>query len=710
MIVQTVTQPGVVKAVLVFLLVNLVLAALIRLAIRHEMRGRAGQGGVDAPGWVTTLLEAIVSTSGLKGLGDRFNTVLGRLLEIFMAVVGTVLSATIFGVLTSAFVGSIGASSTVPPETLPDMRIGTLEGSTAQQFLIAQYAAADLSQTGAVCVPAAQATEESGCLLYPGWPAAVQALDKGEVAAVLGDWIALSYLSRLDRYNGRIEVQSGVYLNEPDGWAVAPDRPALREGGDSGRHLLRLQGRAGRAAGYDISPGALNLLRARAGAAAWHDLAILGPDPGDLDRQLADCGPADLVLCLFGVLGHIETAPARQAALARMRHALKPGTGRLLISVPNRRRGVRPRDAAPRKRAARKLAFEPWRAALAGWAADPALPRGAGLWHPRGGRAMRWLTLLLLALLWCAAPTPAQPQDTLRAELPADPSGRLAHILRRGTLIVGVKSDYPPWGMVDPDPASDALVGIEPDLARDIADRLGVGLKLVSVTARNRIGRVNDGTVDLVIATMGDTAVRRTQADLIQPNYFSSGVVVYGRIDLGLSGWDALRGAPVCLTQGAYFNRTLECDYGLKGQYFPGNREARLAQLVLAEPDPEFGVIVPTILNVPWAMAVAQGEGDGDWGRFLSDTVGEWHATGRILQLQREWASARPRSCAPCTTHGPASRMAARPARTIPKPGSPRPPAWSRPASAPPPRSRCPPGERPAQGHRHRPARSFRCL
>jgi len=106
----------------------------------------------------------------------------------------------------------------------------------------------------------------------------------------------------------------------------------------SGRYLLRLQGRAGRAAVYDISSAALDLLRARAGAAGWHDLAILGPDPGDLDRHMAEHGPADLVLCLFGVLGHIETAAARQEALGRMRRALKPGTGRLLLSVPNRRR------------------------------------------------------------------------------------------------------------------------------------------------------------------------------------------------------------------------------------------------------------------------------------------------------------------------------------------------------------------------------------
>ncbi|TCM86134.1 transporter substrate-binding domain-containing protein [Rhodovulum steppense] len=265
----------------------------------------------------------------------------------------------------------------------------------------------------------------------------------------------------------------------------------------------------------------------------------------------------------------------------------------------------------------------------------------------------RFVLLLLLVIAW-AGFAAAQPLDALRAVAPENPDGRLAHILKRGTLIVGVKADYPPWGMVNPDPDSDAIVGIEPDLARDIADRLGVGLQLEVVSAQNRIGRVNDGSVDLIIATMGDTEVRRHQADLIQPNYYSSGVVVYGRTDLGLSGWEALRDAPVCLTQGAYFNRTLERDFGLKGQYFPGNREARLAlkygrcvgwafddtalaQLVHTEHEPGFGVIVPTILDVPWAVAVASGEGDGQWGRFVADMVGEWHATGRILELQRKW-------------------------------------------------------------------------
>lgn len=258
-----------------------------------------------------------------------------------------------------------------------------------------------------------------------------------------------------------------------------------------------------------------------------------------------------------------------------------------------------------------------------------------------------------LMAAWFSAAA-ADPLDALRAEAPESPTGRLAHILKRGVLIVGVKTDYPPWGMIDPDPNSDAIVGIEPDLARDIAARLGVRLQLESVNAQNRLGQVNQGVVDLVIATMGDTDVRRAQADLIQPNYYSSGVTVYGRAELGTIDWDVLQGQQVCLTQGAFFNRQIEEKYGLRGQYLPGNREAQLAlasgrcvgwafddtalaQKVLADHDPRFATVAPTILNVPWAVAVAKGEGDTDLGRFVSDMVGEWHATGRLLELQRRW-------------------------------------------------------------------------
>ena len=267
---------------------------------------------------------------------------------------------------------------------------------------------------------------------------------------------------------------------------------------------------------------------------------------------------------------------------------------------------------------------------------------------------------ILIILLAClAAPIWAQPLVPVPPELvverPAQPDGKLADILERGTLIVGVKNDYPPWGFLSD---TGEIIGLEVDLARDLADRLGVALKLFAVTSSNRIERVNSGMVDVVIATAGDSEERRLQADLLLPNYYSSGVVVYGRRDLGITRWSQLEGETICLSRGSYYNRALETRYKVKGQYFAGRREALLAlqygrcvgwafddtaltRYSHDNPSEVFDVMVPPRLVVPWAIFVAKGQGQATLGRFVSDMIGEWHAGGRILELQDKWGIAR---------------------------------------------------------------------
>lgn len=84
--------------------------------------------------------------------------------------------------------------------------------------------------------------------------------------------------------------------------------------------------------------------------------------------------------------------------------------------------------------------------------------------------------------------------------MPSASEGRLAHILQRGMLIVGAQTDYAPWGMLD---TNGRIIGLRPDLA--LADRMGVGLELVSLTASNRVLRLAQGVFDVEIAAMGDT-------------------------------------------------------------------------------------------------------------------------------------------------------------------------------------------------------------
>ncbi len=127
---------------------------------------------------------------------------------------------------------------------------------------------------------------------------------------------------------------------------LSPVASVLDFGCGNGRYLLRLHGRVARAIGFDVSRAALETIRARAAAQDWRDLVVLGPEPEALDAHVWSEGQVDVALCLFGVLGHITDPGARADALLRIRRALKPGAGRLLISVPNHARRFAPEQAA----------------------------------------------------------------------------------------------------------------------------------------------------------------------------------------------------------------------------------------------------------------------------------------------------------------------------------------------------------------------------
>ncbi|MFO1141867.1 MAG: transporter substrate-binding domain-containing protein [Amaricoccus sp.] len=246
----TLGQRGVPAAIGLFLAANLVLAMALRWALRREAALHAAE---TVPRVLVGLaVESVVRTVGLKGMGDARSAGL-RALEILMAVVGAVLSATVFGVLTTALVGSIGGSRDVAPADLPAMRVATLVDSTSQAMLeeLMRDAAVPAPPAPAMpaddhrlervsqgrrpitvmdpaCVPRASADPGTRCLTTSAWGEAMAMLATGKVDAVLGDWAQLSYLARLPEYSGAVSVQAATYRLEPYGWGVSARRPELR--------------------------------------------------------------------------------------------------------------------------------------------------------------------------------------------------------------------------------------------------------------------------------------------------------------------------------------------------------------------------------------------------------------------------------------------------------------------------------------------------
>lgn len=134
----------------------------------------------------------------------------------------------------------------------------------------------------------------------------------------------------------------------PNRTVMARARQLLPEGGrvldygcGSGRYLLPLRDKASRCIGYDICPTALQLLEQQLQAAdTLRSTTLLGPDESHILDYCRREGPVDTVLCLFGVLSHIDSPAQRQHILRLLRRTLSTN-GHLLISVPNKRRRFR---------------------------------------------------------------------------------------------------------------------------------------------------------------------------------------------------------------------------------------------------------------------------------------------------------------------------------------------------------------------------------
>ena len=225
----------------------------------------------------------------------------------------------------------------------------------------------------------------------------------------------------------------------------------------------------------------------------------------------------------------------------------------------------------------------------------------------------------------------------------------LDDIKKKGVLMVGTKGDYRPFGYLDP---SGKIVGFEADLAADVAKRLGVKLELTPVVASNRIQFLQQGKIDLMIATMSDTPERRKIVDIVDPDYYGSGTNVMAPKSPHLTGWEALRGKKVCLIQGAFYNKELQEKYGVEGVAFPGTAEAYAAlkngncvgfayddtAIVGELLKPEWSTYempLDSILFQPWGLAVKQGE--KTFADFMSKTTTDWHKTGFISQLETKW-------------------------------------------------------------------------
>jgi len=232
-------------------------------------------------------------------------------------------------------------------------------------------------------------------------------------------------------------------------------------------------------------------------------------------------------------------------------------------------------------------------------------------------------------------------------------SSALDRIKASGVLRVGTKTDYRPFGFLDP---TGSIVGLEPDMAADLARRLNVKLELVPVLTSNRIEFLQQGRIDVMIATLSINEQRRKVVGYIEPFYYAGGTSLIVRKSAGMTRWEDVRNQKICGVQGAYYNRPLAQKFGAQIVAFPSSAEAENALLsgscigfvedstllgaILASGDPKwagFELPLPVPDLTPWGIAVKLENLGSDLGEFMRQTVTDWHRSGFLIGLEAKW-------------------------------------------------------------------------
>ena len=115
--------------------------------------------------------------------------------------------------------------------------------------------------------------------------------------------------------------------------------------------------------------------------------------------------------------------------------------------------------------------------------------------------------------------------------IPEDAGGRLAKIKEAGVLTVATEPYFAPQEFIDPSKTGqDQYVGADMELAKLIAERMGVELEIVPLEFTAVLTSVAEGKYDLAISALAYTPARSEAMELSKGYHFSEDSSKYGLI------------------------------------------------------------------------------------------------------------------------------------------------------------------------------------
>jgi ABC-type amino acid transport substrate-binding protein len=230
-------------------------------------------------------------------------------------------------------------------------------------------------------------------------------------------------------------------------------------------------------------------------------------------------------------------------------------------------------------------------------------------------------------------------------------AGTIQDVKARGKLIVGVKTDFPPFGFLD---KKGVNKGFDIDIAKALSKELlgnEEAVELVSVTSENRIPSLTSGKIDLIVATLTITEERKKQVDFSIP-YFIAGQTILVRADSHITKYQDLAAKKVATIRGSTgdiaimelvpdadrvrFKTNFEALQALKERRVEAFVQdfVLLFNLLQKNPGLKMAGLQPFR---PGRYGLAVKKGDKEWLDFINATLTRMKETGEYGKLLDKW-------------------------------------------------------------------------
>lgn len=232
------------------------------------------------------------------------------------------------------------------------------------------------------------------------------------------------------------------------------------------------------------------------------------------------------------------------------------------------------------------------------------------------------------------------------ATSPAD--SQLNKVLDAGVLRVAVLPDFPPWAVQKPD---GSFEGYEIDIAQDLADSLGVKLKLVSTDGDSRLPLLKSNRVDVNISAWTATDERAQAVGFTIP-YDAHGAGVLFPAGADIKSYDDLAGKTVSVARGSTNDTIITNDFpdtkvvrfdsiaDVIGAVKAGKVDAAVESSVTvaaeAKKDSKLDAISDPPLE-PSLVSMGVLQNDQVWMNYLNNFIRNLIASGEDDRLHQKW-------------------------------------------------------------------------